>query len=183
MGTRKVPGSADTEENRIKCCVPFRLWYCPNFPLPLIGGKLDKDPQEMPWLQGLYEDIRDSGELRNPLIVWNHHELRGTKQPEWLIRAGSNRLWCCEQLGWETVPAVVSTVEPHRKPCAGIQIKPRDIPSLFRDAGVIWANEHGFGLLAANKPEDLYSHFTESDLPATGKHGGRRKIINPMIDV
>lgn len=173
MGTRVVPSSTDPVEVRIQETVPYQLWYCPRFPIAKIGGKLDKDPAEIPWIQGLYEDIKADPVLRNPVIIWNHHANRLTgKQPEWLLRAGSNRIWCVEQLGWPLVPAIVSTAgDPLPFPCIGTPIAPREIESYFNDPGVIWANDAGFGLLAAARPEETYAAFTESDLPATHRYG------------
>jgi hypothetical protein len=187
MGTRKVPPSTAPLEERIQLEVPYRLWYVARFPLDRMGGKLDKDPSEAPWLHGLYDDIRRTGAFRNPVIVWNHHSHRLTgKQPEWLLRAGSNRVWCAEQLGWKDVPAIVTTtgeIPPHESVVEPIW--PRDIPWYFKDPGVIWANDHGIGLIGVDRPEHTYAEWRETwvndGLTATNKYN-RGRLINPMKD-
>ena len=184
MGTRLVPGSSQSEDIRVLEYVPYHLWYVPYFPLGTLGGKLDKDPESAPRLQGLYDDIKQAGYLRNPVFVWNHHRNRLTgKQPEWLLRAGSNRVWCCEQLGWDTVPALVSTVGEELPPAGAkwgspdmVRITPRTLADYLKDPGVIWANEHGFGLLKAARPEETYADAENRHLAPTTHHG-RSKII------
>ncbi len=179
MGTAIVPSSAAPHEDRVLERVPYRLWYCPEFPVYRLGGKLDKDPQQNPWLQGLYDDLEESGALRNPVIVWNHHENRKRgKQPSWLLRAGSNRIWCVEQLGWATVPAVVSTESGNCPETRCTRIWPRQIEGHFTDGGKIWCNDVGFGLLAAKKPEVTYADNISTLLQKTDTHG-RTKIIAP----
>lgn len=184
MATRKVPPGLAPVEERIQEEVPFDIWYVPHFPIYRIGGQLDKDPEVHPWLQGLYDDIKSEGALRNPVIIWNHHKHRGTKQPKWLIRAGSNRLWCADQIGWKSVPAIVTThlLEGLPPSVRGTRVAPRDMERYFKDPGVLWANEHGIGLLQAAKPEVTYADAKVRDLKATGKHGGRRKLINPLFE-
>ncbi len=176
MGTRIVPSSSGSLEERIQETVPYKLYYAPAFSVAQIGGKLDKDPEEAPWLQGLYEDIKEEGTFRNPLIVWNHHANRLIgKQPYFLVRAGSNLLWCAEQLGWDYVPAIVSS----EFPLHGLhEIRPRELQEYFPDGGKIWANDVGFGLLAAKKPEETYKDSTCTTLKATTHHK-RVKIISP----
>jgi hypothetical protein len=172
--------------------VDYDLWYVPTFPLDRMGGKLDKDPEDIPWIMGLLADIERAGRFRNPVIVWNHHPNRLTgKQPEWLLRAGSNRVWCAEQLGWDTVPAVVSTrgeIPPIQilfHDPIGVTLRPINDPltldDYFPDGGKLWANEHGFGLLAAPKPEITYAGYQGALLSATENYG-RTKIINPLKD-
>ena len=182
MGTRKVPAVEWPTENRVKEKVPFLLMYVPEFPVDSIGGKLDKDPDGLPWIMGLLDDIRESGHLRNPLTIWNHHPNRGVKQPRWLLRAGSNRMWCVEQLGWKTVPAVVSMSydEIDQPYTYGKEIAPRDVQSYYTDGGIIWVNEHGFGLQLAKPPEKTYEdHVATSaelaDIRTT--HHRRDKIV------
>lgn len=196
MGVAKVPPGDAPEEERIQPAkVWYSLWYVPAFPLDVMGGKLDKDIEERPWLLGLLDDIRRAGRFRNPVIVWNHHKLRGTKQPGWLLRAGSNRVWCAQQLGWAHVPAVVSCVledqirDGHgfchfagggRWP--GERIRPEDLQSYFPDGGNLWANEHGFGLLRAKPPEVTYADYkaTEDELKAVRPtNNGTRKMVTP----
>ena len=173
-------------EERVQTSVPYRLWYCPEFPLAQLGGKLDKDIEEMPWIMGLLDDIRRSGELRNPVIVWNHHAHRLTgKQPMWLLRAGSNRTWCVEQLGWLTLPAVVSTA-PDERPAnmPYREIAPVEVQTYFQDGGMIWANDHGFGLQMAKKPEITYAEYEANSAEIadiTPTNHRRSKIINPML--
>jgi hypothetical protein len=168
VGTRIVPPSEAPFEARIQETVPYQLWYVPYFPLDRLGGKLDKDAQQNPWLQGLYEDLKREPRFRNPVIVWNHHPHRGGKQPEWLLRAGSNRVWCAEQLKWTAVPALVSTVPNEVPPGKQMDlIEPREMELFLGDPGKIWANDQGFGLYGVHRPEDMYSEYTESDLPAT----------------
>ncbi len=184
MGTREVPSVDWSEEDRVQETVPFHLWYVAEFPVATIGGKLDKDVQATPWIMGLLADIRDTGYLRNPLIIWNHHPNRGIKQPIWLLRAGSNRMWCVEQLGWKTVPAVVTTASLGQLPpgVRGFEIKPRDMQSYFKDGGIIWANEHGFGLQLAKPPEKTYQNHksTSAELAGIKATSHRRdKIIRP----
>lgn len=182
MGTRKVPPSQLPHDERVDLEVPYLLWYCQSFPVHMIGGKLDKDPQEKPWIQGLYDDLRETKRLRNPVIIWNHHEGRlSGKQPKWLLRAGSNRMWCIEQLDWYAVPAIVSTAPSEMPTVTSLPIHPRQIQAYFQDGGNIWANEHGFGLLAAKKPEETYAKITQTTLRATHWYD-RNKIINPLLD-
>ena len=181
MGIAKVPSSQVPHDERVAEEVDYNLFWCPRFPICFIGGMLDKDPDEHEWLQGLYDDILESGELRNPIIIWNHHPERGRKQPLWLLRAGSNRMWCIEQLGWKYVPAVVSTRAPTVPPANDAsRIKPRQIESYFPDGGNIWCNEHGFGLLRAKSPEITYAEISNRTLRKTDNHK-RRKIINPLL--
>ncbi len=186
MGTRKVPWSGETEENRVKASVPFCLWYVRQFPVSLIGGKLDKDLTDKPWLMGLLEDIRTEGRILNPLTIWNHHANRGKKQPAWLLRAGSNRMWCIEQLGWHWVPAIVSTLPGELPPGrAAHHILPRAVQGYYPDGGKIWVNEHGFGLLAAKAPEETYADYQVTDaqlaeIRSTNHRTG--KIINPLTE-
>jgi hypothetical protein len=150
-----------------------------------MGGKLDKDPSERPWIMGLLADIRAEGRFRNPVIVWNHHPLRGRKQPTWLLRAGSNRVWCAEQLGWATVPAIVSTVDGTLPPHPFFPMRPEELQEAFSDGGNVWANEHGFGLLRAKPPEVTYARYipTSTELSELRpiKHD-LTKIINPLVD-
>jgi hypothetical protein len=185
MGTRLIPAVDWPIEKRIQARVPYHLWYVPRFPVSSIGGKLDKEIEERPWLLGLLRDIERTGHLRNPLIIWNHHPNRLTgKQPEWLLRAGSNRMWCVEQLGWKYVPAVVSTVGAEIPPSDGVRevLEPKDVQPLFEDGGRIWVNEHGFGLQAAKAPEVTYADYdpTEADKAALKPTDHKRsKIIAP----
>lgn len=166
----------------------YQLWYVPQFPISALGGKLDKDVAERPWILGLKAAIAAEGRLLNPVIVWNHHPLRGKKQPYWLLRAGSNRVWCAEQLGWHYVPAIVSVAEERDEPAMtpGVrQLTPTEVQAFFVDGGNIWANEHGFGLLRAKKPEVTYSGYvpTQFELDAvkpTAHH--LTKIINPLLE-
>ena len=175
MGKRIVPASQQPMEGRIQQYVPYNLWYCPCFPIAELGGKLDKDPTEMEWLQGLYDDLKESNRFRNPVFVWNHHPNRLTgKQPQWLLRAGSNRIWCAEQLGWETVPALVSTVPTDKPPCEAIMVAPRYMEQYLNDPGVIWANDYGFGLLAVDRPEETYKEAKNRHLEATTNYGRDR---------
>ena len=198
MGTNKIPpGDAPYDERVHPDRVWYQFWYVPRYPLNCLNGKLDKDPAgTQPWIMGLLAAIRQAGYLKNPVIVWNHHPLRGSKQPTWLLRAGSNRVWCAEQLGWTHVPAIVS-LDPRDQIRSGIGclhaekllgmpatlIRPDAVQSYFVDGGNIWANEHGFGLLRAKKPEVTYSQYiptsTElSELKSTDHH--LQKIINPI---
>lgn len=168
-------------EARVAESVPFTLWYVPKFSVDIIGGKLDKDPADVPWIMGLLADIREAGEIRNPITIWNHHPNRGVKQPEWLLRAGSNRLWCVEQLGWDWVPAVVSTASDVVI-LEGVEIKPRSVQALYPDGGIIWVNEHGFGLQLAKPPEKTYDTYQANsaelaDIVPTNHR--RDKIIRP----
>ncbi len=181
MGTRKVPSVDWPVEDRIQEKVPFTLWYVPKFSVDIIGGKLDKDPEKTPWIMGLLEDIRESGELHNPMTIWNHHPNRGVKQPEWLLRAGSNRMWCVEQLGWEWVPAVVS-LAPGLVILEGVEIQPREVQAFYTDGGIIWVNEHGFGLQLAKPPEKTYADHVATSAELADIHETnhkRDKIIRP----
>jgi hypothetical protein len=170
MATRIVPGGEGPLEERIQCDVPYSLWHIPQFPINMLGGRLDKDPEKDTWLQGLYEDLKSSETFRNPVFVWNHHAGRLTgKQPSWLLRAGSNRVWCAEQLGWTHVPAIVSTVgEAPTKDAE--EIAPYAMESYLNDPGVCWANDYGFGLLQVARPEDTYAENTTTNLRKTTHH-------------
>lgn len=190
MGKSKVPSGDAPDYERVQ---PERVWYglwiVPQFPLRVLGGKLDKDVSAAPWLLGLKDDIAKTRYLRNPVIVWNHHPLRGKKQPYWLLRAGSNRLWCVEQLGWTHVPAVVSTATPEDAAwidsIGGDPVHPSMLEGYFPDGGNIWANEHGFGLLRAKKPEVTYAAYvpTNSELADVKPTShGVIKLHNPMLD-
>ena len=162
MAQRQIPAGEGPDEARILPeKVWFDLWYVPAFPLERMGGRLDKDPAQAPWLLGLKADIEQEGRFRNPVVVWNHHDHRLTgKQPMWMLRAGSNRVWCAEQLGWPTVPAVVSTVKGETPPAPSFhRISPLTVQSYFPDGGRIWANEYGFGLLQAKRPEVTYAEY------------------------
>jgi hypothetical protein len=186
MGKQKVPPGDAPEELRIEPAkVWYALWYVERFPVSALGGKLDKDPDERPWIMGLLADLRAEGRFKNPVIVWNHHPLRGRKQPYWLLRAGSNRVWCAEQLEWTHVPAIVSTAPGEPEPRGAVRIWPKDLQEHFPDGGNIWANEHGFGLLRAKKPEETYAAYCPSaselaSVKPTEHH--LDKIINPLLD-
>lgn len=186
MGINKIPpGDAPYDERVHPDRVWYHLWYCSKYPLSALQGKLDKDPLgTQPWIMGLLAAIKQDGHLKNPVIVWNHHPMRGGKQPTWLLRAGSNRVWCAEQLDWSHVPAIVSTVPGETPPCNAVRITPDEIQEFFVDGGNIWANEHGFGLLRAKKPELTYADYVPTPeelalLQATDHD--RRKIVNPMM--
>lgn len=185
MGVQLIPSSSSHEELRINESVPYRIYYTPAFPLSKLNGKLDKDYQgAQKWIMGLLADIREAGCFRNPVIVWQHHKTRGVKQPHWLLRAGSNRVWCAEQLGWTHVPAVVTTdTDPLDFLADYEEIYPRDLPRYFPDGGKPWANDFGIGLLAAKKPEETYASY-EADprelLSVTPTEHNRQKII-PVI--
>lgn len=195
MATAKVPPGDAAEELRV---IPeevwYDLWFSPAFPLALMGGKLDKDyAGTQKWIMGLLADIRSEGRWRNPVIVWNHHPLRGKKQPRWLVRAGSNRVWCAEQLGWTAGPVVFS-VDPNdrdaendlaRHAVQRIRLAARDVQSLFVDGGNIWANKHGFGLLRAKKPELTYGDYVASpdDLALIRPTAHQRTVMpNPLVE-
>lgn len=165
MATRQIPAGEEPEELRVEPeKVWYDLWFVPEFPLAEMGGKLDKDVEQAPWLLGLLADIRAEGWFRNPVVVWNHHDHRLTgKQPFWMLRAGSNRVWCAEQLGWGYVPAVVSTVKGEVPPARSFfRIAPKHVQERFPDGGVIWANDFGFGLLQAKRPEVTYAAYAPS---------------------
>ena len=171
MSTREIPSGGASEEVRIRSeDVWFDLWYVPAFPLALMGGKLDKDPVHAPWIVGLLEDIRAAGAFRNPVVVWNHHSHRLIgKQPFWMLRAGSNRVWCAEQLGWQTVPAVVSTVKGEKPPASSFhRISPLTVQDYFPDGGQVWANQFGFGLLQAKRPEVTYADYVPTHAEIAG---------------
>lgn len=187
MGIHKIPPhTAPLDVRVVPEKVWFSLWFVPQFPLALLNGKLDKDVTERPWIMGLLADIRQAGVFRNPVVVWNHHPNRLTgKQPAFLLRAGSNRVWCAEQLGWTSVPAVLTlAVETEMLPgVKAYRITPDELQGMFPDGGKVWANEHGIGLQLAPKPEVTYSQYiptsTEiSDLRPTDH--GRDKLINPL---
>lgn len=188
MATRLIPAGEEPDEARILPeKVWFDLWYVPAFPLAEMGGRLDKDPASAPWLLGLKADIAAKGRFLNPVIVWNHHDHRLTgKQPMWMLRAGSNRVWCAEQLGWQSVPAVVSTVKGERPPAGSFhRISPLTVQDYFPDGGRIWANEHGFGLLQAKRPEVTYAEYVPTQpeieaLQATAHHRTRLAIHDPV---
>ena len=200
MGKSKVPPGDAPEELRIEPDkVWYSLWYVPRFPLRILGGKLAKLDANgvsidvvLPAnaLLGLKADIAREGQFRNPVIVWNHHSLRGKKQPYWLLRAGSNRVWCAEQLGWTHVPAVVSTATEYDArtlaQCATLfHVEPALLQTYFRDGGNVWANEHGFGLLRAKKPQETYRDYqpTAEELAAVKPTShGLGKLINPLED-
>lgn len=188
MAIPKVPpGDAPLERRVEPEKVWFDMWYVPAFPMSVLGGKLDKDVTERPWIMGLKADIAAAGRFLNPVIVWNHHPLRGKKQPWWLLRAGSNRVWCAEQLGWDAVPAIVTAdpKEPLPNNWPKFKIRPDELQEAFPDGGNVWANEHGIGLLRAKKPEVTYSRYiptsTElSELKPTNHD--LISLINPMLD-
>lgn len=184
MASRQIPAGEGPEEARILPeKVWYDLWYVQAFPLAEMGGRLDKDESNYHWLLGLKADIQAEGRFRNPVIVWNHHEHRLTgKQPAWMLRAGSNRVWCAEQLGWTHVPAVVSTVKGEVPPAVSFhRISPLTVQDYFPDGGRIWANEHGFGLLQAKRPEVTYAEYVPTQteieaLQATAHHRTRLAI-------
>lgn len=172
MGKAKVPNSKDPKEVRIQKRVPYLIAYAHRFPVERLGGKLHKDPEQLTYLHGLIEDLKAEGRMRNPVIVWNHHPLRGTKQPEWLLRAGSNRVWCAEQLGWTHVPALVTywPEDRNRLPKRIVPTDPWHLEMWLKDPGVMWANDYGIGLIGVHKPEDMYKDAPRSELLNELKH-------------
>lgn len=192
MGIPIIPsGDAKYDDRVLPAEVWFTFWYVPYYPLKYLNGKLDKDfAGDQKWIMGLLSDIRRAGTFRNPVVVWNHHVNRGVKQPMWLLRAGSNRVWCAEQLKWQTVPAILSLdpKELDRPPAKlgdAMQIPTDGVQSMFPDGGKIWANKSGWGLLRAKKPEVTYAdHVPTSDELASvvPPNHGATKMRNPLIE-
>ena len=135
----------------------------------------EKDPEEAPWLQGLVDDLRETGYLRNPVNVHAAHPGRFTgKQPPYLVQGGSNRLWAAEQLGWDTVPVIVSLPHGEFPPCKGTLIHPHQVDEYLGDPGKLVPGRYGLDLVDVSPPEEMYADAVVRDLKATGKHNSRR---------
>lgn len=85
----------------------YDIWYCPEYPVDAIrvSTRVRREGREL-WRPTLLESIRQRG-LVNPLIVLNH---RGdTAEHHWLM-VGTNRHWAVVELGWKTVPVLVTGI-------------------------------------------------------------------------
>ena len=82
--------------------LPFPLWYVAEFPIKdLVFDPKDYDPRRTEWYGPLKADIKKRG-LMSPITVQNHNKVNN------LIRVGRNRVSIAIDLGWETIPAIVT---------------------------------------------------------------------------
>lgn len=146
----------------------FLLWYIPEFPIDrawVRGRDIENESQH--WRLGLLEDIEKNG-LNNPVGVYGHtpkgplslnYLAPGEPRcPDYYVKLGTNRVWCCKQLGWKTMPAVVSINHGSTPKWEGHSFPASALPKYFKD-GVPWVNHHGFGITQAKTPEDTYRDF------------------------
>jgi hypothetical protein len=114
---------------------------------------------KLPFLPGLLEDIRQRG-MVNPLIVLNH---RGPGYHPYAVSTGVNRLWCARQLGWQTVPALVTGPEPQGIACDSVTWE--QAKACFPD-GQLYLSDTGNPRIAG------YSNFLKGEFPdARGRKG------------
>lgn len=137
--------------------VDFLIWYAPEFPIDLPRPLRTRNDQSHPWMAGLLEDIAANG-LLNPIIVWGHHPYRGEFEhlPLWMLRIGHNRRWACQELGWRTIPTLVSTRRGETPPNGGIRVQPTDLKA-YLPHGTPWSNSQGFFVQGAPRPEVEYA--------------------------
>lgn len=84
----------------------YEIWFAPRYPVARIQCSHKQEwSHKAAFLPALLEDVRTRG-LINPLIVLNHRPKN--EYLERYVMTGVNRLWCVRQLGWETVPAIVT---------------------------------------------------------------------------
>lgn len=144
--------------------VGYDLWYCEKFPLATLDQRRAwREPDDIPWIWGLLADIRAEGRLRNPILVWNHHD--SPYLPRFCARHGGNRIWCAHILGWTHVPITCSARRADRDSRALLAshnarlISPSDLPAYFPDGGTVWCNDYGYGLYDVKRPEDTYAQY------------------------
>lgn len=90
---------------QVSCAKPdYPIWYCPKYPVSVLRSG-EPRPEFYEALKGLKRDVRARG-LINPLIVLNHRDPERFKR-DWVM-TGRNRLFVVKELGWETVPAIVT---------------------------------------------------------------------------
>jgi hypothetical protein len=84
----------------------YPLWYTPAYPIQRIQYSHKQEwSHKTDHLPALLAHIREHG-LINPLIILNHRDPSQYKAR--YVMTGTNRLWCVKQLGWKTVPAIVT---------------------------------------------------------------------------
>lgn len=84
----------------------MEIWYCPEYPVEAINySKVVFRPDWDHYRPQLLENIKQQG-LVNPLILMNHRPKDQFKE-RWL-KVGNNRMWAILQLGWKTVPVVIT---------------------------------------------------------------------------
>lgn len=125
---------------------PFRVSYCPEYPISGIDFDRTPRPERDGWRSALASNIEANG-LVNPLIVLNHRPLNEAS-PNWLM-VGTNRLWAVRSLGWTTVPAVVTG--DCRYPCSEVPTW-EELGKLFKD-GLPYLSGFGIALVGTTPPE------------------------------
>lgn len=143
----------------------FSLWVVPEFPihLPWVRDRRPQTGEE--WRFGLLEDIRDNG-LKSHIGVYGHQpqgpiskkydvEWNSDRDRKYVVRLGTNRLWCLMELGHKTFPAVVSINHGSKPPWDGYIIPACSLGKYFTD-GTPWVANHAFGIVQATVPEEAY---------------------------
>ena len=140
----------------------YEMWYCPRYPVAAIRTPPNRPNLRMhtqhvrfrearkAQLAVMTKHIKTHG-LINPLIILNHpnrpnFERRGGKY----LRTGRNKFWCIKQLGWTTVPAIV-TGECQYERVAVTQLNLQDY---FHD-GNVYYDVIGPRLRGATKVRDV----------------------------
>jgi hypothetical protein len=142
--------------NDIQAVSRYELWYAPHFPIQLPWVR-SRDAADS-WRLNLLESIREEG-LRHPITIHGHSpkglpiekyitdENRDTPR-DFIVRQGTNRLWCCRELGWETIPAIVSINKGSTLPegvNGGIIPHEKFLEWVPGNAVRVWVREHDFG--------------------------------------
>lgn len=131
----------------------YPLFHVPEFPidaLTRLSGVFD--PPSQPWVVlGLLPNIKAAGRFLNPITVWNHGKENNS------VRSGRNRVWCAKQLGWTSVPVIVSGSPPEGN-LGYTQIE--DLSTLagyFPHNDVrLWSNDIGWGVHVRLVGPELY---------------------------
>lgn len=143
----------------------YDLWYVPHLPMD-VPLRRPRD-RKLKWRTRLLESIREEG-LRHPILVYGHspkgafnmHRWGASNEgrAKWLyVAIGTNRYWCLDQLGHETMPAILSMNKGKKPPWEGELITPQDFRSYAPPDCRVWVREHGFGWQLGLLPEDEFA--------------------------
>lgn len=91
--------------------LPCKIWFCRNVPIEMIDGHEGRGhsikDNKQPWFPALVESIRVSG-LASPLLVINGIDGSIHRQTPMRVQCGQNRLLALKELGWKTVPCLIT---------------------------------------------------------------------------
>ena len=143
----------------------YNLWLIPQMPMdmPLVRPRRGG----VKWRVRMLDSIREEG-LRHPILCYGHHPKGRFNLEKWgdanleqthkdiYIAFGTNRYWCCKELGWDTFPAILSYNKGRTPPCEGEIITPQEFRN-YAPAGRVFVQEHGFGYKLAEFPEEEFA--------------------------